>query len=732
MPFIHTMRKTDRKDWFQLAHCYHSEAPRDASTDLSRPAAYTRNRRIMETDPVKITARSNAVRRFALENGMINASMINWSHWIRDWENDLQRSEKNLPTAQELADADCGLIVQTPLSYHVGMVGGLGKEEYKRRADAWVDATLERMRALGGNRVWWFFHGGQVLVGRMPTEGFASKAEAYKWFENYIRSGEYGIDIERHKLNFPAPESEAGQKLAEMRDAMNDTAPHVYIGRRGLNRDNCNLMSFVKHAGLQAHYCFEWGTKFVLVNDKSDFNIQVLTAFARGAAQQYSGYWGYCDELAEIYRSKDGGSMWSYPCYNKEGQRTGGISPTTMLNRNASAYFHGANILVQQQAYLDFFMYEWDDATVRLTTHGEAGKRFSDFVLKRHPVRGRPHVPVALMLEHDHGWDPFARPRIGADVVWGCIPFTPGDHMVDNFFEAAFPGCKKSYKGSEGRGPWKTMKEVDRAIRSGFDTRPYESKCLTHSPWGDSFDVVLEDCLLEALKHYSVIMLLGDINLKGALLERLKAYVEGGGVLVANVAQIHEEPEAHQLFGVEPTRTQLGSTFSSCRRCGGKTITEGLYSYRRVVVNEAEVLAVNESPVTGYGDPLITRRRVGQGEAILSTPQHLQTHDRSKLLDIGLDLISHLMERFALAKVDGPPIEYIVNRTAKGILVVLVNHEAEPWRGKVTANGLGTSTVQIAEWWEDKKVEHRVEAGNAAFEAYVPGYEFRVYAVAPR
>ena len=513
---------------------------------------------------------------------------------------------------------------------------------------------------------------------------------------------------------------------------MKVTAPHIYIENRGLNRDNCNLMSFVKHAGLMSHYCFEWGTKFLMVNDKSDFNIQVMTAFARGAANQHSGYWGYLDELAEIYRSEDGGSLWSYPCYNKEGERTGGISPTTMLNRNAVAYFHGANILVQQQADMYHFTYDWDDGSVSLTHHGEAGKRFSDFVFKRHPVRGKPHVPVALMLEHDHGWDPFARPRIGAlPVVWGCIPFTSGDHMVDNFFEAAFPGFKESYKGSAGRGPWKSMKEVDHAIRSGFDTRPYESKCLTQSRWGDSFDVLLENCPLEAMKSYPVIMLLGDIKLKGELLERLEVYVEGGGILVANVAQIEEDAEAHELFGVELTSTRMGSTFSSCRRCGRKRLRERLYSYRRVVVKDAEVQAFNESRVTGYGDPLVPSRRVGKGEAILTTPQYLQAHDRTAVLEIGLDLISHLVERFALAGVEGPPIEYLVNRTEAGILVVLVNHEEEEWRGTVRANRMGAGDHRVAELWEERKVEHRVENDKATFEAKVPGYGFRVYAVAP-
>ena len=71
----------------------------------------------------------------------------------------------------------------------------------------------------------------------------------------------------------------------------------------------------------------------------------------------------------------------------------------------------------------------------------------------------------------------------------------------------------------------------------------------------------------------------------------------------------------------------------------------------------------------------MTSRRVRKGEAILTTPQYLQAHDRTGFLEIGLDLISHLMERYALAGVEGPPIEYLGNRTEAGILVVLVNHK---------------------------------------------------------
>ena len=82
-------------DWFRLAHFYHSEAPKDAHTDLSKQG--TRTNWVWETDPAKIIARSNAVRKYALEQGMIDTSMINWVHWIRDWGNGLERSAQNPP-----------------------------------------------------------------------------------------------------------------------------------------------------------------------------------------------------------------------------------------------------------------------------------------------------------------------------------------------------------------------------------------------------------------------------------------------------------------------------------------------------------------------------------------------------------------------------------------------------------------------------------------------------------
>ena len=38
---------------------------------------------------------------------------------------------------------------------------------------------------------------------------------------------------------------------------------------------------------------------------------------------------------------------------------------------------------------------------------------------------------------------------------------------------------------------------------------------------------------------------------------------------------------------------------------------------------------------------------------------------------------------------------------------------------------------RVAELWEDRKIEHRMDGDKATFAAKVPGYGFGVYAVVP-
>ena len=81
------------------------------------------------------------------------------------------------------------------------------------------------------------------------------------------------------------------------------------------------------------------------------------------------------------------------------------------------------------------------------------------------------------------------------------------------------------------------------------------------------------------------------------------------------------------------------------------------FTYTKVTPTTATVIAT-----TNGSDALVTSNKVGTGEVILSTPAYLQTAARDALLNVGVKLFDTLDARYAIVKVIGAPVEYIVNR----------------------------------------------------------------------
>jgi len=711
------LRKDEvKEDYFRLARYWTREVVLDAYNDLEAG----RYRFILETNSYLRSEISEKRKQKELDERMCNAFVIIWHQGEpKDRAPIFKKRDQLLPTAEEIEKEGYDLIFQSPLSYHCYYIYIKSKElgiTPEKFIDRWINQLLDRMRTLGGKRIWWMFHGGQPIASTWP-EGFFSKKDAYQWFEDYILSGKSGINIFAGKdKRFGSPE----EKRKVLKIMRSYPSPHRYLTKRGLNRDNCNLMSFTMRC-FMVHYCFEWGTKAVIVNDKSAVNIQLLIAFARGAAKQYDGYWGYMDELAEAWRCRNGRVLWSYLGYNKEGERIGGISPTNIMNRWIVTFFSGANFIIQQQSrfafYKPFYNYH-KTKKIELTPMGERAREFSEFVLKNHPDRGKTLVPLALMLEHEHGWAPFLWNNIAKRVTWGCIPYEEADYMVDNFFEVVFPG----FRENPPLGPWNSLKEMDEAFRRGDDTKAYEHKWLTESPFGDSFDVVLENCSLDVLKNYSGVILLGGIRLNSSLLGKLKEYVSEGGLLVVNVAQLDlSEKEIEENFGVCLSGMRKGAIRSKCEICG-EEFNEELYSYKLLEVKNAEIQATNE-----YKDSLIVTKKLGKGSIILTSPYYLQTHNRERFLKIGKHLLSHIMDRFLPVKIVGSPIEYLINKTNKGFIITLLNHRQEDWIGKIVLKNSRGFRIEALDRWKDERIG--IEEGKAVAPIRIPRYQFGIYEI---
>jgi len=494
--------------------------------------------------------------------------------------------------------------------------------------------------------------------------------------------------------------------------------------------------------GWSVHQYYEWGVGTVEceANCYTPWNLQLQIAFLRGAARQYDGYWGFDfsphGDALHLGQKNEG----HHTIYHRKGYRAG-ISAGTLLRQWVISFMSGAHRLLEESSYLTHFMYDdtqdsqgWADV-VGLGSSGQetgyalrakaartispVGKNagiFADFALRRHRDRGRPYVPFGIVLEHDHGWNSLAarRNEAGEDVggalvpdswppvIWGgSIPPEAGDHMITNFFRAAFSAWPCFYwtsgKWNPGKGTkmlpqkrhygayWdKSNEETVAAVLEG--KLPIENLeqdlLLGGSRWGDSFDVVLENCSLDVLKDFKVLILLGRVKLAGDLLKRIQQYVTEGGTLVVNVLQL--DADSGRWLGVK-TGGNINRADTSKDLLSGTVFKERPFSYTLCEVDGTEAVAE-----TNTGDGLIYRVRKGKGEVFLTAVHYVQADDalaseeegmESRLLHIGIHLIDRLHQKVRIVAVEGPVIQSIVTRTEKSVTITLINNYQTAWSG---------------------------------------------------
>jgi hypothetical protein len=170
----------------------------------------------------------------------------------------------------------------------------------------------------------------------------------------------------------------------------------------------------------------------------------------------------------------------------------------------------------------------------------------------------------------------------------GNIPYSLGDHQIDQFFGWVFPGYVYYGYSLYGRG------------------------CFTPTPFDDSFDVLLDNAPAEKLDLYQAAVLLGDQTFNDGFEDRLETFVRSGKTLVLCTRQCTEKLST--LAGVRVVEEDQEAK-TSTSLVSGRFYKEGTYLYDKVTVDDAEILATNES-----GDPLVCMRRVGDGHVFTITP----------------------------------------------------------------------------------------------------------------
>jgi hypothetical protein len=579
-------------------------------------------------------------------------------------------------------------VVHVTSPYGAGLMlrlaGAAGPAEMSDAAIEQQRAEFNRLAAAGpdADYLWnllpeWDQSGGSWVLGGRPHYTGLSRVDARHRFLSYYKS--------RYPALMNHLRTPAGERFYRL-VSVTDYSPNVYL-------------------------TYELGVELQLLERAIDElgDLSTGLAFIRGAARQYGRDWGI--DFSSWRTSNRGATA-----YNEDDVLLGGWSESYLRRHYYAAFGAGARTILNEAT-------SYRHANGRLNPFGRVTREFADFALKRHPDMGVPAVFTAVLIDHYSGFDPKHGLHNQNEAVWyQDIPYSDGDHMLDNFFSLAFPG--HTLHGLAPGAPFSNRQGIPdegrfRAfLSSGGDVRPYEPMPSTR--WGDSLDVITNAAPAEALNYYKVIVLMGEVTLDSRLRNDLREWVRRGGILVMNSAQVTTADE--ELLGVTVVGPAARSASTSRWLPASSAGNEFGYTYREVRPTTADVLAINE-----HADPVVTRRRLGAGEVFLTTPDYLQNTTRNRILQVGTQLLDSLIARFAIARVTGAPIEYSVSEAAGKTIVTLINNTSSEWAGGVTIRR-PNEFARVMEYINDQPVAFQAVRRDISLQVSVPAFDVRVFA----
>lgn len=472
-------------------------------------------------------------------------------------------------------------------------------------------------------------------------------------------------------------------------------------------------------------YAFDLGSDAVLLERNID-EVSAISpglAMVRGAARQHEDRdWGID---ISTYRYWNGGPT----SFDDNGRLVTGWSPSMFERTMFASYMAGADIILNEAAN-----YGSGAADRGRNPLGAVVGDFAEFSTLRHPDRGVPEVPMALLQDHFSGFEP----RFGEfDQVsrkwYGQTAFTAGDKMLSGLLDTAYPGHRRW--GTITNAPWRvvdadgtldvhaTQSAFRRALATpGADPRTWEP--MGNTRWGESLDVITDHARLDTLLRYRVVVLTTSGAISDGLLADLSEYARRGGTVVVNASQLPPGPNA--LAGVEVSDQRRSA--SSVTWSDGTRIPEDRFDY--IAVQRGS--DTEDVATTTGGDPAIVRHPLGAGTVYLTTADHLLDADGTKLLGSGTRLLDELHAAVATATVEGPPLQYLVNTVGASTVVTLINTDVggATWRGRVRFK-TPASDASVQEWRSDSPVPSSVADGDVVVDASVPPFGVRIYAMQP-
>jgi hypothetical protein len=219
------------------------------------------------------------------------------------------------------------------------------------------------------------------------------------------------------------------------------------------------------------------------------------------------------------------------------------------------------------------------------------------------------------------------------------------------------------------------------------------------------------------LPSYRAVVVGGRIEWSNEWIARLNEYVRNGGTVVLNAAQMKKLPE--QFLGVRLLNDTGEAHNAVCLAPGDEAeyLKGQIFRYEKVELKGATALMTVPS-----GGPIVTVNKVGKGSVVFVAVPDLLGEDE-RMTSFAAHLLAHVFADAVPVRVVGD-VEYLINRTANGWVVTLLNNNGvfKPQQGmaQVDRNAYVTATITLPQMksandWISESVL-KIDSGKATIQ----------------
>jgi len=351
-------------------------------------------------------------------------------------------------------------------------------------------------------------------------------------------------------------------------------------------------------------------------------------------------------------------------------------------------FLTGANLQELLAAPFAFVKDVDGDGHYDLTPVGQIARDILDLA-DNLPERGVPIASVGLLLDY-HRSIPLHDYRMPNVSYLGLeVPFEDADYMMAGILRTLFPQHRHALH--------------------------YSHYTLQAAPYGEIFDVLSPNApgkkvRADVLENYKILFDLGGLEVDEQFAGVLMGYVESGGCLVMNVADLGEHLPP-SFFGVSLSGDWAEGKWITDLE-NDKCYEEKTFLYRPMTVQGAQAIYNVD------GQPLVTRMKVGKGWAVLVGSRYMNEKDavsdrlgvgrtfmNKRLLSFVPDFLTRMTRgsmpiELRCAAEDCRDLSWWVFRKKESWLVVVMNYNQD--RERVF---LGSNSTNVMGWHDYKPAE---------------------------